>query len=204
VRIRFLLKEEGKMAYEEKERSRVVVQTPTSRREVTESESVTTPERSGISGSTVGVIVVLAVALVTILVLLLLSGQSSDTNADLAAQQPAPVPQTTIIQQPAPQQQPPVIIQQPAPVQQAPVIINPAPAGGATTGSRDASIQIEIEKRFADDPSLSGLGITATVLDGKVTLLGIVKSDGLKKQIERTVSSIKGVTSVDNQITVMP
>ncbi|MGH9883607.1 MAG: BON domain-containing protein, partial [Pyrinomonadaceae bacterium] len=131
-------------------------------------------------------------------------GQSSDTNADLAAQQPAPVPQTTIIQQPAPQQQPPVIIQQPAPVQQAPVIINPAPAGVATSVSRDAAIQTEIDKRIADDPSLSGLGITATVLDGKVTLVGIVKSEGLKNQIERTVRRIKGVTNVDNQITVMP
>lgn len=196
------------MAYEEHEakRSRVVVETPTSRREVVESEAVRVPDRGGISGGTVGVIVVLAVALVTILVLLLLSGQSTDNaNADLAAQQPAPVPQTTIIQQPAPQQQPPVVIQQPAPATQpAPVIIN-APAGGTTsTANVDSTIQSEIDKRLSEDSTLSTLGITATVIDGKVTLIGTVKSDALKSQVERMVRRVKGVTSIDNQITVMP
>src|SRR5262245_2175936 len=103
------------MAYEEPEakKSRVVVETPTARREMVESEAVRVPERRGISGGTVGVIVVLAVALVTILVLLLMNQRNNaNMNADVAAQQPAPVPQTTIIEQPAPQQQPPVIIQQ--------------------------------------------------------------------------------------------
>ncbi len=196
------------MAYEEQEskRSRVVVQTPTSHREVVESESVRNPDRGGISGGTVGVIVVLAVALVTILVLLLLSGRQTDTTADVAAQQPAPVPQTTIIQQPAPQQQPPVVIQQPAPVQQAPVVINPpaTTTAPATGGSQDSAIQMEIDKRISDDSTLSALGITATVLDGKVTLVGSVKNEGLKADIERTVRRVKGVKNVDNQISVIP
>lgn len=193
------------MAYDEHEskRSRVVVQTPTSRREVVESESTRTPDRGGISAGTVGVIVVLAVALVTILVLLLLSGQSSETTTDLAAQQPAPVPQTTIIQQPAPQQQPPVVIQQPAPVQQAPIVITP-PAGGSTAGSRDVAVQAEVDKMISDNPSFSNLGLTTTVMDGKVTVIGTVKSEGQKAQIEQALRRIKGVTSVDNQITVMP
>jgi cytoskeletal protein RodZ len=196
------------MAYEEQEarKSRVVVDTPTSRREMTQTEAARYPERSGISGTTVGVIVVLAVALITILVLFLLSGQTTtNNNPDLAAQQPAPVPQTTIIQQPAPQQQPPVIIQQPAPVTQpAPIIVAPsAPSGGtASSGTDDTSIQTEIDKRIADDPTLSTWGIIATVLNGKVTLLGTVKTEAQKAQVEKTIHRVKGVKEIDNQLTV--
>lgn len=194
------------MSYEEQQakRSRVVVETPTARREVVESHVERVPERSGVSGGTVGVIVVLAVALVTILVLLLMSGQRTDNaNVDVATQQPAPVPQTTIIQQPAPQQQPPVIIQQPAPATQpAPVIINPG--GGNTAANNDSIIQADVDKALTDDSTLSGLGITATVLDAKVTLIGSVKSESLKAQVERVVRRVRGVKNVDNQISVLP
>ncbi|MDQ5845131.1 MAG: BON domain-containing protein [Acidobacteriota bacterium] len=189
---------------EQARRSRVVVETPTSRREVTHTEAVSN-DRGGISGATVGVIVVVAIALITIVVLFLMNGQSTDTaNANLSEQPAAQQP--VIVQQPAPQQQPPVIIQQPAPVgQQAPVIINqPAPSGGsASTGSQDGSIQMAIDKKIADDPTFSTLSITATVLDGKVTLTGTVKSEQLKTQIERMIRNISGVKQVDNQIVAM-
>ncbi|MDQ3665084.1 MAG: BON domain-containing protein [Acidobacteriota bacterium] len=188
---------------EESKKSRVVVETPTARREVTQTESVRNPERQGISGATVGVIVVLAVALVTILVLFMMNGQRNDTaNANLAAQQTAP-PQTTIVQQPA-QQQPPVIIQQaPAAPQQAPIIVTQPEAGGSTSsGSNDAAIQIEIDKRILQDPTFSPLGITVSVLDGKATLMGTVKSEDLKSQFERMVRNVNGVKQVDNQIIV--
>ena len=193
------------MSYDEQEskRSRVVVETPTSRREVTQSEAVRGPERSGISNATVGVIVVVAIALVTILVLFIMGGQSTDTASEnLAAQQPAP-PQTTIVQQPA-QQQPPVIIQQAPPAPQAPIIVNqPAATGGSTaSGSDDSNIQVEIDKRIADDPNVSTLGITVTVLNGKATLLGTVRSESLKSQIERLIRAVQGVKEIDNQITV--
>jgi osmotically-inducible protein OsmY len=101
-----------------------------------------------------------------------------------------------------------VIIQQPA-TQPAPVIITPpAPTGGSTAGTtanalNDATIQSEIDKKIGDDPAYSSLGITATVLDGKVTLVGTVKSDSTKQQIERMVRHIKGVKSIDNQIVVV-
>jgi len=198
--------EKKAMAYDEEEakRSRVVVQTPTSRREVVESESVRTPERSGISAGMVGVLVVVAIALITVLVLFWMSNQpTNDANANLAAQQQPAPPQTTIVQQPA-AQQPPVIIQQPAPVTQpAPVIVNPADGGTATNPNDDSTIQAAIDKHLADDPTLSTLGITATVMNGKVTLLGSVKNDGLKNQVEKMVRRIKGVKTVDNQISVI-
>jgi BON domain-containing protein len=189
---------------EQARRSRVVVETPTARREVTHTEAVRN-DRGGVSGATVGIIVVVAVALITIVVLFLMNGQTTDTvNANLS-EQPAQQP-PVIVQQPAPQQQPPVIIQQPAPVvgAQPPVIIQQAPTGGSTsTGSDDGAIQTAIDKKISDDPVLAGLGITATVLDGKVTLTGTVKSEALKTQVERAIRSIRGVKQVDNQIVAM-
>lgn len=195
------------MAYDDEQarRSRVVVETPTERREVTQTETVRN-DRGGISGGTVGIIVVVAIALITIVVLFLMNGQSTDTtNANLAEQQPA-AQQPVIVQQPA-QQQPPVIIQQPAPVaNQPPVVINqPAPAGGSApvNTSNDGAVQTAIDQKISEDPNLSSLGITATVLDGKVTVTGTVKSEALKSQVDRMLRAIKGVKQVDNQIVVM-
>jgi len=194
------------MAYDDEQarRSRVVVETPTARREVTHTEAVR-GDRGGISGATVGVIVVVAIALITIVVLFLMNGPTDTTNENLAETQPATQQPPVIVQQPAPQQQPPVIIQQPAPVGQAPVIIQQAPsAGGAAPAvSQDGSIQAAIDKKLADDPTLSSLGIIATVLDGKVTITGTVKSEALKAQVERAIRSISGVRQVDNQIVAM-
>jgi hypothetical protein len=192
------------MSYDEEHarRSRVVVETPTEKREVVQSEAVRTPDRSGISAGMVGVLVVVAIALITILVLFWMSNQpTTDPNANLTAQQTQPP--TTIVQQPT--QQPPVIIQQPAPVQPAPVIISPAaPSGGSTVpANQDATVQAAIDKKIADDPTFSQLGITATVMDGKVTLLGVVKTDALKKQVEQAIERIRGVRAVDNQISVI-
>jgi len=195
------------MAYDDEQarRSRVVVETPNSRREVTQTESVRN-DRGGISGTTVGIIVVVAVALITIVVLFLMNGQQTDTtNANLASEQQPVAQQPVIVQQPA-QQQPPVIIQQPAPAGQPPVVINqPAPAGGSApvNTSNDGAVQTAIDKKISDDPNLSSLGITATVLDGKVTVTGTVKSEALKSQVDRILRSIQGVKQVDNQIVVM-
>ena len=191
------------MAYDDEQatRSRVVVDTPTSRREVTHTEAVRN-DRGGISGATVGVIVVVAIALITVVVLFLMNQQSTlNANDNLAAQQ-----QPVVVQQPAPQQQPPVIIQQPAAANQPPVIINqPAATGGTAPAntSNDGAVQIAVDKAIGDDPTLSALGITTTVLDGKVTLTGTVKSEALKSQIDKAIRAVKGVKQVDNQIVAM-
>jgi hyperosmotically inducible periplasmic protein len=193
------------MAYDEEQakRSRVVVETPNERREVVHTQSVR--DNGGISAGMVGVLVVVAIALITMLVLFWMSSQPTTEN--VAATQPPP---TTVVQQPAPVQQPPVIVQQPAPATQpAPIIVTP-PAGGSTgstmpteSTNMDSTIQAAVDKKLADDPEISTLGITASVLDGKVMLLGTVKTETLKTQIERMVKSVKGVKSVDNQISVI-
>jgi osmotically-inducible protein OsmY len=89
-------------------------------------------------------------------------------------------------------------------VGQAPVVIQQAPVGGsAPPVSQDGNIQAAIDKKIADDPTLSGLGITATVLDGKVTITGTVQSESLKSQVERAIRAISGVKQVDNKIVAM-
>lgn len=194
------------MSYEEQQarRSRVVVETPVARREVTQTESVRSPD-GGMSSAAVGAIVVLAVALVTLLVLFLMSGQQTDTANENLATETQP---TTVVQQPA-AQQPPVIIQQapPAP-QQAPIIVTPpAPSGGVASGaapdvSADLAIQAEIDKRIADSPTFSTLGVTVAVLNGKATIMGTVQNNELKMQLERLLRDVRGVKEIDNQIIV--
>ena len=193
------------MAYDDEQarRSRVVVETPTSRREVTHTEAVRN-DRGGISGATVGIIVVVAIALITIVVLFLMNGQTTNDNVNATvAQQPA-AQQPVIVQQPA-QQQPPVIIQQPAPATApAPVIVNqPATGAAPANTSHDGEVQIAVDKKITDDPTLSTLGLTTTVLDGKVTVTGTVKSEALKSQVDRALRAIKGVKQVDNQLVVL-
>lgn len=192
------------MAYQEQqaESKRVVVETPNSRREVVNTESVRYPERNGVSSAALAAVVVGVVVLAAVVILFVMNRQQTDANANLAQAQPP----TTIVQQPA--QQAPIIVQQPAPATQpAPVILNsqPAPAGGGSTkpsGPDDGSIQAGIDKRLNDDPTFSTLGITTTVVSGKVTLMGTVKTAALRSQVERAVRDLKGVKSVDNQITV--
>ena len=199
------------MAYEEREAEhrRIVVDTPSGRREEIHSEARQYPERSGgVSGAALAAIVVGVIALAAIIILFVMNQQQNALNANTTAQQQQQPPQT-IIQQPA-QQQPPVIVQQPAaPAQQPPVIINGQPSAGGTTtsgvapsGPDDSSIQTAVDKKLTNDPALSALGVTATVMNGKVTLIGMVHSQAEKSQVERAVRQVKGVKSVDNQLSV--
>jgi len=195
------------MAYDEQEtkRSRVVVETPNARREVTRTEREYSPS-GGTSTATIAVVVILAIGVVVLLLLLVMNKQAND-NANLAAQQTAqPQQQPVIVQQPAQQQQPPIIVQQPAaaPASQPPIIVNP-PASGTTanpTGPDDTTIQAEVDKRLQKDSTLSSLGLTVSVLNGKALLVGTVNSDELKRHAEKVVIAVRGVKSVDNQIIV--
>ena len=188
------------MAERETEHRRIVVDTPTTHREVERTEAVHShPDRSGISGAALAAIVVGVIALATLIILFVMNQQQT-ANDNVATQQQ---PTTTIVQQPA-AQQPPVIIEQQAPATQPPVIINNPAAGGSApaTGNSDAVVQLAIDKRLKEDATFSSLGITAIVLDGKVTLTGIVQNQALKDQVERAIKNIKGVRVVDNQISV--
>lgn len=109
------------------------------------------------------------------------------------AQQPAPIQQPqapVVIQQPAVSQAPPVIIQQPA----------AAPSSDNKNTIDDATMQELATKRLADETSLDT--ITVTVLNSKATLMGTVNSADLKTKAERVVKAVRGVKSVENNITV--
>ncbi len=71
-----------------------------------------------------------------------------------------------------------------------------------SSGNDDYEIQSAIDKKMMDDPNMSTLGVTVSVSNGKATLMGVVKSDGIKSQVERLVRSVRGVKNIDNQITV--
>lgn len=189
------------MAEREAQHRRIVVETPSGRREVERTEAVHyQPDRSGMSGAALAAIVVGVIALATLIILFVMNQQQTANETAATQQQPA----TTIVQQPA-AQQPPVIIEQPATTSQPPVIVNNPPASGGTaptTDNNDSSVQVAVDKRLTDDPTFSTLGITAIVVNGKVTLTGIVKSEALKAQIERAIRNVKGVTAIDNQISV--
>jgi hypothetical protein len=202
------------MSYDEEQhkKSRVVIETPTARREVVQTVTARTPERRGVSTGVVAALVIGAVALVTILFLFILNrqqGNETSVNANVQSAQPTPAQQPVIIQQATPLPQTPIIIQQPTTTTQPPVIIEqPAPATtspGTTTapsGTDDAAIQSQIDKKMAEDATLSTVGVTVTVSGGKVTLIGTVDSQALKNQVERLVKTVKGVRSVDNQVIV--
>jgi len=199
------------MSYDEQQqrRSRVVVETPAARREVVETQVSRVPERRGMSGGAVAALVIGAVALVTILFLFLINRQD-EMNANVrVSTAPTPVQQPVIVQQP-PVQQPPVIVQQPATTTTQPIIVTPPSTSTTTTttaptapsGTDDATVQINVDKKLLDDTTLGTLGILATVIEGRVTLTGTVNSEDLKTRAERLVKSVKGVKRVDNQITV--
>lgn len=201
------------MAYDEEQRrkSRVVVETPAARREVVETRVDRVPERRGMSTGAVAALVVGAVALVTILFLFLMNRQQTDNTNVRVMTAPTPVPQTTIIQQPAPVQQPPVVIQQPPATTTQPIIVPPPATTTTTTGSTDtktssgtddATVQMNVDKVMSEDTGLSPLGIIATVANGRVTLTGTVDTADQKRSAERVVKRVKGVKGVDNQITV--
>jgi len=208
------------MSYDEEKtkRSRVVVETPTERREVVQHQTVRYPEeRRGFSTGMVVTVALLAIAATAIIFLFLTNSRGdSETNVNVrtSATQPTPMTQTpVIVSQPATQPTP-IIITQPPPVttQPAPVIIQAPPASTTTTAppattapaNDDASLQAKLDKALTDDTELSAAGVMATIINGRASLTGTVNSDALKRKAERLAYAIKGVTGVDNHITVTP
>lgn len=212
------------MSYDEEQhrRSRVVVETPTARREVVQTQVARVPEHRGYSTGVIAAVALTAIAVTAIVMLFLMNNREDATNTNVSvATQPTPVVQQTpiIIQQPVTQPSP-VIIQQtaPPPTTTQPVIITPPPPSTTTTvpsptspagvgtstakGTDDATLQLNLSKKFDDDPQFSGLDITATIMNGKATLIGSVKTPELKRRAEQIALSVKGVRSVDNQIIV--
>jgi hypothetical protein len=215
------------MSYDEEQhkRSRVVIETPTARREVVQQQTVRyppSPERRGYSTGVVATVALLAIAATALIFLFLTNSRDDSTEVNINARtaaQPTPYAQPVIVQTPLPQPTP-IIIQQvptttttvPAPVIiQAPPTTDPATTAppatstappAAPAASDDATLQTKIDKAFADDPAVSAAVVNATVINGRVLLSGTVNSNAIKQRAERLAYAVKGVLGVDNKITV--
>lgn len=209
------------MSYDEEQqrRSRVVVETPTARREVYQSQTVRTPEKTGYSTGVVAAVALTAMALTAIIFLFLMNRGDDATNTNVrVTTQPTPMTQAPIITttttgvQPTPVviEQPPIVTTQPAPVVVSPptsTTMPPVTSSAPTTSSTpappdDSEIRARVNTAIQKDPDLSATGIIAEFSDGKATLTGSVASPDLKNRATRLAMTIKGVRRVDNQITV--
>jgi hypothetical protein len=152
--------------------------------------------------------IVIVSTLLTTVLLLAISGQIRDTTAaDLIAQSPAPLPEQLATQATPRPSVSPSPDHEPTPSAQ-PSRANATPAQQEATPASvgeldDTEIQAAVDKKLEDDPRLSLLGITATVSDGKVILVGTAPSDEMKSKVEKLVRAIKGVKQIDNQIVVI-
>jgi len=217
------------MSYDEEQhkRSRVVIETPTTRREVVQQQTVRYPEeRRGYSTGVVVAVALTAIAATAIIFLFLTNSgddeSSTNVNVRMAATQPTPLgalPPPVVVQTPMMMPTPPpMIIQQPPPVttMPPPTIVVPAPtttttAPPATSAAPpatapnpndDATLQQKVDRVFEADADIKAAVIDATVIDGKVLLTGTVDSAALKQKAERLAYAVKGVRSVENKIAV--
>lgn len=68
----------------------------------------------------------------------------------------------------------------------------------------DAVITTEINAELTKDSRLSALKINVDTVDGKVSLSGSAPDAASKARATQLAEAVKGVTGVDNRLTIMP
>jgi osmotically-inducible protein OsmY len=68
----------------------------------------------------------------------------------------------------------------------------------------DAAITASITADFARDPQLSALAIDVDTVGGHVTLHGSAPSDEARDRASKLASTVHGVASVDNELSLQP
>lgn len=68
----------------------------------------------------------------------------------------------------------------------------------------DATITAQVSAGLAKDPDLSAIKINVDTVNGSVTLNGPATTPAAKERAETIATAVKGVTSVNNQLTVTP
>ena len=66
----------------------------------------------------------------------------------------------------------------------------------------DSDIQSSVASAVANDPTLQGQRITATVAQGQVTLSGTVQTDAQRQQAETLAANVNGISGILNNIKV--
>ena len=75
-------------------------------------------------------------------------------------------------------------------------------AAAAQAETSDAGITATIKAKYVADPGLSALKIDVDTHGGVVTLNGLAKDDAARQRAEQIASSVKGVQSVKNHLTI--
>ncbi len=78
------------------------------------------------------------------------------------------------------------------------------PADAATPSSEDDRIIDQVRMRLAGDADVKGGALDVTVKDGAVVIKGRVDTEKGKNKATHLAKKVKGVKSVDNQLSVGP
>ena len=186
------------MSDHSRRRNRIVIETPTARKQPG-ARPVDRQPGPGAREAIVALTVIGAAALATFIALFLTSRPYDPMNSTLAPVQT--VPSGSLAMQPSPKPSPTI---SPSPQQNLAggAVPSPEPTVETAPVADDAGIQSQIERTLASDPVLSKLDVSTLVEGGKVTIVGSVRSADLKQRVEKTLRSVKGVSSVDNQLVV--
>jgi osmotically-inducible protein OsmY len=79
----------------------------------------------------------------------------------------------------------------------------PAQTPAPVKHTEDDRIYDEVRRKLANDVDVKGAGFDVAVKNGVVTLSGKVHTERGKEKAEKLTKKIKGVTSVQNNLTVM-
>src|SRR5258706_9027997 len=186
------------MADHNKRRNRIVIETSSTRQQ-RGSRPVGRQSRTGTREGIVALSVIGAAALATFMALFLTSRPYDPMNSTLAPGQTVPAGSLALGPSPKPSA---TISPSPQPNVAAGGTPTPETAVETATVPDDAAIQFQIDRTLTADPVLSKLDVSTLVEGGKVTVVGSVRSADLKQRVEKTLRSIKGVVSVDNQLVI--
>lgn len=186
------------MSDHSRRRNRIVIETQTARDRRGDRPLGRQPGPGAREGI-VALTVIGAAALATFIALFLTSRPYDPMNSTLAPVQT--VPAGSLAMQPSPKPSPTI---SPSPQKNLPggLAPSPEPTVENATVPDDAGIQSQIERTLAADPVLSKLDVSTLVEGGKVTIVGSVRSADLKQRVEKSLRSVRGVISVDNQLVI--
>ena len=77
-------------------------------------------------------------------------------------------------------------------------------AGAKKLPTTDDSIYDQVIRKLANDPEVRGGNFKVTVVNGVVTIVGVVEKEKIKAKAEKLTKKINGVKQVDNQIRISP
>jgi osmotically-inducible protein OsmY len=83
-------------------------------------------------------------------------------------------------------------------------LVQPAFSGQKEPSTNDDRITDQVRLRLANDADVKGGALEVTVKDGVVVIKGRVDNNKVKNKATRLAKKVKGVKSVDNELSVGP